>query len=129
MQLRHTIITGVFASAVVLGTTVGALAQSHQGGYLGLNPAANIASTAPAPSVPPSHQGGYLGNNPGAHLPSARSMSPTLSEELSDPIAWCSKSTDPDHCRANASVNHPICVKDPEHYDSCRYALSQMFKP
>ncbi len=74
-----------------------------------------------------SHQGGYLGLNAGAKLTPARPAAPSLADELADPLAWCSTARDPDHCRPNAAGDHKICVADPQHYDSCRYAMSQMF--
>ena len=59
----------VVATVALLAGTSVAMAQSHQGGYLGLNPGGHLASPTPAP--PPqfgSGQGGYLGKDPGAHL-------------------------------------------------------------
>jgi hypothetical protein len=62
------------AAALTFFATAGsAFAQSGQGGYLGLNPGKNVATTTtrPAPSQG-SGQGGYLGKNPGAGLSAAQ---------------------------------------------------------
>jgi hypothetical protein len=119
----------LFATVAVMGlaasTTV--FAQSQQGGYLGLNPGAQqTASTIEAPRAG-SQEGGYLGLNAGAKLTTLRPAAPSLADELADPVAWCATSTDPGHCRANAEADQQICVANPQHYDACRYAMSQMF--
>jgi hypothetical protein len=59
----------VIVTTVLLAGAGAAMAQSHQGGYLGVNPGGHLAT----PSQPPppefgSGQGGYLGRNPGEHL-------------------------------------------------------------
>jgi hypothetical protein len=59
----------VIAAAALLAGASAAMAQSGQGGYLGLNPGGHL--TTPTHARPPEHgsgQGGYLGRNPGAHL-------------------------------------------------------------
>jgi hypothetical protein len=66
----------MLASAILFATAGGAFAQSHQGGYLGLNPGANVAvSHGVAPSVG-SGQGGYLGENPGADITASAAVGP-----------------------------------------------------
>jgi hypothetical protein len=114
-------------AALSLATSTAAFAQSHQGGYLGLNPAGQQTAAAVEQPRESSHQGGYLGVNPGARRTPAKPAAPTLADELADPLAWCTTSKDPGHCRPNAAGDHKICVADPQHYDSCRYAMSQMF--
>jgi len=65
----------VMTSVGLLLTAGAALAQSGQGGYLGLNPGKNLESVSQDPVKPPpvdgSGQGGYLGENPGKNLESA----------------------------------------------------------
>jgi hypothetical protein len=76
MQLRQMIGACAVASAVLLGAAGAAFAQSHQGGYLGLNPGAGLTS---AGAIQPEHssgQGGYLGLNPGAGLTAAGPATP-----------------------------------------------------
>ena len=64
----------VMTSVGLLLTAGAALAQSGQGGYLGLNPGKNLESVSQDPVKPPpvegSGQGGYLGEKNGAHLES-----------------------------------------------------------
>jgi hypothetical protein len=61
--------TFVVATKMVLAAAGPAMAQSHQGGYLGLNPGGHmIHSDVPPPPEFGSGQGGNLGKNPGAHL-------------------------------------------------------------
>ena len=65
----------VMTSVGLLLTAGAALAQSGQGGYLGLNPGKNLESVSQDPVKPPpvdgSGQGGYLGEKVGQTLPSA----------------------------------------------------------
>jgi hypothetical protein len=65
----------VMTSVGLLLTGGAALAQSGQGGYLGLNPGKNLESASQDPVKPPpvegSRQGGYLGENFGKNLESA----------------------------------------------------------
>jgi hypothetical protein len=124
MQMRKMMIA--FAVTAVLGTGT-AFGQSQQGGYLGVNPGAHQTASTVAPSATGSGQGGYLGQNLGAGLTAGQRGAPSLADELADASAWCRMSRDPDHCRGNAAGDHKICVADPQHYDSCRYAMSQMF--
>lgn len=71
MSLRQTIAAGAVAGAVLLGATGAAFAQSHQGGYLGLNPGAGLTAAGPVAPAHGSGQGGYLGIDPGAGLTAA----------------------------------------------------------
>jgi hypothetical protein len=71
MSFRQTIAAGAVAGAVLLGATGAAFAQSHQGGYLGLNPGAGLTAAGPVVPTHGSGQGGYLGINPGAGLTAA----------------------------------------------------------
>jgi hypothetical protein len=64
------------AGALLLATATGALAQSHQGGYLGLNPGANVQVSHGLGITQGSGQGGYLGENPGANLTSSGAAAP-----------------------------------------------------
>ena len=68
MKLHQTIAAAAVASTVLLGAAGAAFAQSHQGGYLGLNPGAHLTAAGPAVPEQGSGQGGYLGLNPGADL-------------------------------------------------------------
>ena len=74
MRIRTTIATGLVAGALLVSG--GAFAQSHQGGYLGINPGAHPASTGVAAPTPGSGQGGYLGVDPGARLTASRTAQP-----------------------------------------------------
>ena len=67
MQLRQMIGACAVASAVLLGAAGAAFAQSHQGGYLGLNPGAGLTAAGPATPEHGSGEGGYLGLIPGAN--------------------------------------------------------------
>lgn len=71
MMLHRTIVAGAVATTVLLGAAGAAFAQSHQGGYLGINPGAGLAASGPAEPEHGSGQGGYLGLNPGAGLTAA----------------------------------------------------------
>jgi hypothetical protein len=111
------------AAALLLATVPAAFAQSHQGGYLGLNPGNDIAARtsplAPSPPVQGSGQGGYLGLNNGEHL------GPTVPQPTTGMMGWCVHSPDPSHCRGRAVVEHEIC-KDKSNYETCRQVVDQM---
>jgi hypothetical protein len=117
----------MFLAAIVaasLVSTSGAFAQSHQGGYLGLNPGATTApSIVPPPPQLGSMQGGYLGKNPGANLQPLKPRGTV--DASSPPNAFCdAASIEPDRCRTRAEADHTICLKqDPDHYMSCRRIL------
>ena len=121
----------LFATVAVisLAASTGAFAQSQQGGYLGGDAGAHQAAATPATPRETSHQGGYLGLSAGSSLMAPRRAAPSLADELADALSWCtvSTATAPTYCRNNAAGDHSICVANPEHYDSCRYAMSQMF--
>jgi hypothetical protein len=126
LVMRKTLIA--LTGAVLLASASAALAQSHQGGYLGLNPGSQQAT---APSVPPppvvgSHQGGYLGINPGAHQEPA---APPHGDMMASPTAWCDQgSPHPSYCYGRAANEDKICQSaGREHYASCRFALDQMY--
>jgi hypothetical protein len=70
MRIRTALLSGLTAG--VLLASGGAFAQSHQGGYLGVNPGAQVIphATVAAPTQG-SGQGGYLGLNAGARLTSS----------------------------------------------------------
>jgi hypothetical protein len=114
-------------AAAALTVSGGAFAQSHQGGYLGLNPAGQLA-TATAPSgVPGSHQGGYLGLNAGGDLKPLPPAAEASAEAAQAPHAWCTSSTEPSRCRANAEREHASCMStSPNNYAACRFALDKM---
>ena len=68
------------AGALLLATATGAFAQSGQGGYLGINPGANVPVShrveVAQGSGHGSGQGGYLGLNPGADQTPSRDVAP-----------------------------------------------------
>jgi hypothetical protein len=105
-----------------------AIAQSGQGGYLGLNPGGHLGT----PGTPPqmgSLQGGYLGKNPGGALNAktpASAPGPT-----SAPTAWCDGfSMVPGRCRNRAAADHEWCAtRQPERYADCRRTLDYMGWP
>jgi hypothetical protein len=66
----------IAAALAFVGTASTAFAQSHQGGYLGLNPGKSVATSAPRATSPGSGQGGYLGKNPGAGVGAAQAAAP-----------------------------------------------------
>jgi len=88
------------AGAVLLASASAALAQSHQGGYLGLDP--------------------------GAHLTPA---APPHGDMMASPTAWCDQgSPHPSYCYGRAANEDKICrTAGREHYASCRFALDQMY--
>jgi hypothetical protein len=65
------------AGALVLTTAGAAFAQSGQGGYLGLNPGANVPVSHGLGITQGSGQGGYLGENPGADQTSSAAAART----------------------------------------------------
>jgi hypothetical protein len=111
---------------LLLGAVPAAFAQSHQGGYLGVNPAHDLAARSAPIEVPaaPEHysgQGGYLGLNNGEHL------GPVTPQPTTGMMGWCTHSPDPSHCRGRAVVENEICKdKTGSHYDACRQAIDQM---
>jgi len=116
---------GAMALACV-GAAGPSLAQSHQGGYLGLDPGARLAppTVAPPPQLG-SMQGGYLGRNPGQ---AATPMRPaTASDYLTSPAAWCQNSVEPSRCRSRADDDHAWCIAhNPTHYADCRRTMDYM---
>ena len=64
------------SGAILLASAGAAFAQSHQGGYLGLNPGAHLTAAGPAVPEQGSGQGGYLGLNPGKDLKAAGPVVP-----------------------------------------------------
>ncbi len=66
MRIRSLIAAGLTAG-VVLVAQGSAFAQSGQGGYLGVNPGANVPTAGAVVARHGSGQGGYLGLNPGAN--------------------------------------------------------------
>src|SRR5258706_8646765 len=64
------------AAGLLLATATGAFAQSNQGGYLGLNPGANVPVSHGTGIPQGSGQGGYLGEHPGADLTASRAATP-----------------------------------------------------
>jgi len=126
--MRKMLLAATAALAIGLGCSAEALAQSHQGGYLGDNPGTSgqLAAGIAAPSRG-SGQGGYLGINPGANLKPATSAETDM---RSSPEAWCRNSPEPSRCRARAAMEAQMCAgKAPSAYASCRFALDQMHGP
>jgi hypothetical protein len=76
MKLHQTIAAGAVAIGVLFGAAGAAFAQSHEGGYLGINPGAGVSAAGPVVVPHGSGQGGYLGLNPGAHLRAAGPAQP-----------------------------------------------------
>ena len=124
--MRKMLLAATAALALGIGYGGAALAQSHQGGYLGENPGTQLAAGIAAPTRG-SGQGGYLGVNPGANL---RPATAPAGDMRSSPTAWCVSSPEPSRCRARAAAEFQICItKDPSVYASCRFALDQMHGP
>jgi hypothetical protein len=109
-------------AVATLAFSGGAFAQSHQGGYLGLNPGGNLVAAAPAPADVGSHQGGYLGENAGAKLAPATG---TAGDMKASPTAWCkSASVEPGRCMGRAAADHDYCMqKGADNYAACRRAM------
>ena len=61
--------TLALAAALMLTAAGAAMAQSHQGGYLGLNPGKDVPVSHGLGIIKGSGQGGYLGENVGDNLP------------------------------------------------------------
>jgi hypothetical protein len=125
------VLAAVAATTLALGG--GAVAQSQQGGYLGINPGGHqMSSVAPVEKVGPSGipgsgQGGYLGLNPGAHLKSLPPAEEAAAEARMAPRAWCKSSIEASKCWANAQRDHDSCMaSSPDHYEACRFALDKM---
>src|SRR5215472_15706240 len=114
MRMRNLFLAAVAAAALALVSA--AVAQSHQGGYLGLNPGSNqTASTTPS-GVPGSRQGGYLGLNHGANVKPLPPAEEQAAEARMSPHAWCKSSVEPSRCRANAEREHASCMStSPDH--------------
>jgi hypothetical protein len=72
MTMRSLALAGV----LVLATAGAAFAQSQQGGYLGINPGANVTVSHGLGVTQGSGQGGYLGLNPGADQTTAAGATP-----------------------------------------------------
>jgi hypothetical protein len=120
--MRKLLLAAVAVTA--LGWAGGAMAQSHQGGYLGQNPGGQQTAAAPRPADVGSRQGGYLGLNPGANLAPAKAPEGDM---RSSPTAWCATSLEPSRCRGAAAVdNHRMCL-EASNYDACRFAFDRMY--
>jgi hypothetical protein len=106
-----------------------ALAQSGQGGYLGLNAGAQAGTAAAVAPQLGSLQGGYLGKNAGATLkpPTAASAG----DYLTQPAAWCENSPVPGRCRNRAAADHAWCIANSsaERYATCRRTMDFMGWP
>jgi hypothetical protein len=44
----------------------------------------------------------------------------------SSATTWCMRAPERSRCMGRASVEHSICIENPETYDSCRFAMDQM---
>lgn len=109
------------AAVAILVPAAGAIAQSGQGGYLGLNPGRDQAASAAAPTHPGSGQGGYLGLNNGANLLPPRSADASTAPS---PTGWCSNSIVPGRCARMSQGDHDWCQEhDADHYERCRRVL------
>src|SRR5258708_29804258 len=111
----------IAAALALLGAAGTASAQSHQGGYLGLNPGKDIGASqlAGVPALgapqPGSGQGGYLGKNAGGSQTPLKPATPA--EYLTSPVAWCSNSIEPSRCRPRAAEDHAWCLQHrPDNY-------------
>lgn len=114
-------------AAATLAASGGAFAQSHQGGYLGLNPGGHQLATTSPSGVAGSHQGGYLGLNHGADLKPLAATDEQAAEARMAPRAWCKSSTEPSRCWATAERDHGSCLAtSPDNYAACRFALDKM---
>jgi len=125
---RSIVLRTAFLAALGAATLAGSgtgFAQSHQGGYLGVDPGAHQTASVAAPARPGSGQGGYLGLDAGADLKPAPVME---GDERSSPMMWCQKTPgDRDICMKNAEADHKQCMaEDPSHYDACRFAFDRM---
>jgi len=130
--MRNIFVAAIAAATLAWGAG-GAVAQSQQGGYLGINPGAHQTSSAGpveklGPSrIPGSGQGGYLGLNPGAHLTPLPRAEEEAAEARMAPRAWCKSSVELSKCWANAQRDHDSCMNtSPDHYEACRFALDKM---
>jgi hypothetical protein len=112
----------IAATVVLIGGAGPALAQSGQGGYLGLNPGGHLLPPTSAPPQLGSLQGGYLGKNPGA---AAMPLKPAA--DSTAPDAWCRNSVEPSRCRSRAAEDHAWCVAHPGMaYAECRRTMDYM---
>jgi hypothetical protein len=112
----------------LVGFAGAAMAQSGQGGYLGLNPGGHLGT----PGTPPqmgSLQGGYLGKNPGGAL--QQTTPATAPGPTSAPTAWCDGfSMVPGRCRNRAAADHDWCAtRQPTRYADCRRTMDFMGWP
>jgi hypothetical protein len=119
------------AAALALFGTAGfgmagaAHAQSGQGGYLGVNPGGQAASSAAGAPQLGSLQGGYLGRNPGQNATPLKRAS--LADYLNSPAAWCENSVEPSRCRSRAADDHAWCLqRGAERYAACRQTMDYM---
>ncbi len=108
--------------AIVIVTSMAsigpAFADSHQGGYLGLNPGANAIASSAGPQAG-SLQGGYLGKSAGAELQPL--VHAGLVDAHSAPGAWCDDAIDRSRCLRRADLDHQYCMgHDADHYARCR---------
>ncbi len=115
----------------LVGFAGAAMAQSGQGGYLGLNPGGHLGTPGAPPPQMGSLQGGYLGKNPGGAL---QQTTPTaILGPSSAPTAWCdAKSMVPGRCRNRAAADHQWCATrapEPARYGECRRTLDLMGWP
>jgi hypothetical protein len=125
--MRKILLAATAALTIGLGCSAEALAQSHQGGYLGESPGTSQLAAGIAAPTRGSGQGGYLGLNPGANLKPASNAETDM---RSSPEAWCRNSPEPSRCRARAAMEYQMCVgKAGSAYASCRFALDQMHGP
>ena len=86
-------IAGVLLSCICAGPV---LAQSQQGGSLGLELAASLMPKRLAPA----------------------------SSFATSPAAWCDYSVDTDRCRGRAEPDHKWCMAHaPDHYATCRQTM------
>lgn len=77
-----------------------------------------------------SQQGGYLGQNPGSHQTARLPAAPSADANealMSSPTAWCKNSPEPSRCLSRSATEHQICLQNPDHYASCRFAMDQMY--
>jgi hypothetical protein len=103
-------VTGLAVAALLVAWAATAQAQSGQGGYLGVNPGTTQQSVIPsAPRTPPPPP----------------SVAFSRANEMASPMAWCSQSPDPSHCRGRAPVEDTIC-RDKADYGACRRAIDPM---
>src|SRR5260221_11390870 len=94
------------AALAALSLAPSAFAQSHQGGYLGLNPGGQIASRAATPTPQSgSLQGGYLGQNAGSSQTPPRTASAAPMESAT---GWGVNLPEPSRRRARSANDTQI---------------------